>query len=496
MRNATLRTKIALAFLGLIVLAGLPGLYSVRVFQQAIDGLQNLREGNLEAIRLVRQVSAALDVCQSKEIKLRVLRAPAALEGLDLQAQKGREALESLRRNRAVRAVPDLAAVVHDLSEDWDTYVSSFSAEAAMVRSARWRALDEFAAERVIPLGSSIAGRVRLLRDEFDEAAGALSVELESRSRRTAQFNGMLLFLGLVVALVLTPFLSERMARPLRRLKIRALRMSKGDFGDDVPVESEDEIGKLTRAFNYMQTQLKELDRQKSEFISVAAHELRNPISVLTGYASMMRGGQLGEIPESLKKPVEVVHRESEHLLKLVEVFLDLAKLDSGEFRLQRTEIDPVRFAKDALDAYAGAMGGRSIRLTHDIPPNLPAVFWDADRLREVLDNLMSNALKFTPENGRIHLKVFRCEGGIGFSVSDTGPGIPPDKIGFVFDKFYQVDRQETRKTKGMGLGLALAKGLVVAHGGTIGVTSETGNGATFTVILPLGEKAEGTSKS
>lgn len=488
-RDATIRTKILLALLSLVVMAGFPGLYSVWVFQDAINGLKNLREGNLEAIRRTRQFAAALEACQSREIKLRVLRAPTALDGLEAHAQKGRESIESLNRNSAAKSNRILSGAIQSIALDWDTYVAALSAEGEMVAERRWPVLEVYAAERVIPLGKSIAGRARVLRDQFDESAGTLSVELEAKSRRTARINGFFLFIGLIVAVTLTPIMAERLARPLRRLKIRALRMSKGDFGEDVPVESEDEIGKLTRAFNYMQTQLRELDRRKSEFISIAAHELRTPISVLTGYASMMHSRQLGEIPEPLKKPVETVYRESEHLLKLVEILLDLSKMESGEFRLERTEVDPVRFAKAAFDAYAGTIVDRDIRLTCDIPHSLPAACWDVDRVREVLDNLMSNALKFTPEAGRINFKVFRRKEGIGFCVRDTGAGIPPDKIGFIFDKFYQVDRPDARRSKGMGLGLSLAKGLVEAHGGTIEATSDMGRGTTFTVTLPLGEK-------
>ena len=231
-------------------------------------------------------------------------------------------------------------------------------------------------------------------------------------------------------------------------------------------------------------TELKRLERVRREFVANVSHELRTPLTAIKGYAETLRDGGLRD-PEAAAGFVRVIHRHAERLRALIEDLLDLAAVEQGEARI---DLAPVALRDVATQAEAvarPAAAGKRHTLTLDVPGDLPRVLADRDRLGQVLINLLDNAVKFTPEGGRIEVSARPSSGRVVVSVKDNGVGIPPEDIGRIFERFYRVGRSRDRREGGTGLGLAIAKHLTQAMGGTIEVESRPGSGTTFRVSLP-----------
>jgi len=231
-------------------------------------------------------------------------------------------------------------------------------------------------------------------------------------------------------------------------------------------------------------SELKRLERVRREFVANVSHELRTPLTAIKGYAETLRDGGLRD-PETAAEFVRVIHRHAERLRALIEDLLDLAAVEQGEARI---DLAPVALRDVATQAEAvarPAAAGKRHTLTLDVPGDLPRVLADRDRLGQVLINLLDNAVKFTPEGGRIEVSARPSSGRVVVSVKDNGVGIPPEDLGRIFERFYRVGRSRDRREGGTGLGLAIAKHLTQAMGGTIEVESSTGSGTTFRVSLP-----------
>ncbi len=230
--------------------------------------------------------------------------------------------------------------------------------------------------------------------------------------------------------------------------------------------------------------QQRELDRLKDEFVQNVSHELRTPLSIARGYAELLADGDLGELSPEQREPVKIVARRVRMLSKLVN---DLtAIMEVGARELDWEPVDMAALVHDMADDFRVVAQEQDISLTTRIAPGVQPVFGDAVHLRRVLDNLLGNAVKFTPPGGCIAVRLRQEGEALVLEVQDSGIGIPADKFERIFDRFYQVDGGMSRRYGGTGLGLALVKEIVVAHGGNIAVESRVGEGSTFTVTLPL----------
>jgi len=218
--------------------------------------------------------------------------------------------------------------------------------------------------------------------------------------------------------------------------------------------------------------------------VADVAHELRTPLSNLKGYLEAISDGVV--TPD--EKTIRSLSEEASTLSRLVDDLQELSLADAGEIKLVREPADIVGLIKDTAAGMKAKADARGIVLTDDLPAKLPAVNIDSQRIRQVLSNLLENAVAHTDKGGRITVAAREREGQIQVSVADTGEGIPAKDLPLIFERFYRVDRSRTRKTGGSGLGLTIAKRLVEAHGGTIEVKSEAGKGSTFTFTLPVSE--------
>jgi signal transduction histidine kinase len=241
------------------------------------------------------------------------------------------------------------------------------------------------------------------------------------------------------------------------------------------------ENARLVEALRRAYEELGKLDQMKSDFISIASHELRTPLSLILLYAGMLQEC----VDESAESRVEAVLRAAMRLKQIIETMLNLRYLETGEMELMAGRIDLRELLQQACKEYEDLAHAKGLRIETSLPDRKVEIDGDERKLRVVLDNLISNAVKFTPEGGRVRLALRTVDQGVEIAVSDTGVGIPSGDLDRVFDRFYQVEDHMTRRHGGMGLGLSVVRGLVELHGGRVWAESDPDGGSRFVVVLP-----------
>jgi PAS domain S-box-containing protein len=233
--------------------------------------------------------------------------------------------------------------------------------------------------------------------------------------------------------------------------------------------------------------QLRELDRMKDEFVALVSHELRTPLTSILGYLELVLEGDVGEVSDDQEHFLSIIERNAQRLLRLVGDLLFVAQIEAGKLAIERDAVDLLAVARDCIEAQQPRAAEKEIELGLD---GIEVVGFQGDRVRlaQLLDNLVSNAIKFTPEGGRVDVRLSPDNGHVHLAVSDTGMGIPRDEQGRLFERFFRASGATQKAIQGTGLGLTISKAIVVAHGGSISVESEEGRGTTFVVDLPLAE--------
>jgi signal transduction histidine kinase len=243
------------------------------------------------------------------------------------------------------------------------------------------------------------------------------------------------------------------------------------------------------RELNEANAKLRELAELKEEFLALTTHDLRSPLTVISGVISFFTSGRLGDLSPEQKNMVAMMERNTQNLIELVNDLLDASKLESGTMRLDLTSTDFHTLARELREAMDPLAREKEIELIELLPSELPMLRADRAKLRRILVNLLSNALKFTPKGGRVEVRAEPEGAMVRISVTDTGVGIPAEDIARLFDKYEQARSRATRSEKGTGLGLYITRQLVELHGGKISATSEVGKGSTFTFTIPTTEK-------
>ncbi len=244
------------------------------------------------------------------------------------------------------------------------------------------------------------------------------------------------------------------------------------------------EINSATRELRRKNIELRKMDQLKSDFVSNVSHELRTPLTSISGYTKLLILGKLGPVTKGQEKSLSVIDEETTRLTRLINNVLDLSKLEAGKikFRLEKVNLRDV--ARSTIETMKAEASAKSIAIEFSPPKRGPVVKASRDLIKQVFINLLSNALKFTPEGGSVAVKLGKQDSWAVASVSDTGPGIPRSQLPRIFDKFYQIDSGMTRKHSGTGLGLVIVKHIIDAHGGKIRVQSAEGRGSRFTFSL------------
>ncbi|MEW6207322.1 MAG: ATP-binding protein [Acidobacteriota bacterium] len=291
---------------------------------------------------------------------------------------------------------------------------------------------------------------------------------------------------SLAAALIATLLLSRKIVGPVESLTRAARRMEQGDLNERVEVRSGDEIGELARAFNRMADALSRNEQLRRDMVGDIAHELRTPLTNIRCQIESLQDGVI----EPRREVIDSIHEEAMLLSRLIDDLQELALAEAGQLRLalEPTSIKEI-IEKSAL-AIAPQIESKKIALRVDAPQNLPEAHADGERVRQILRNLLANAVTHTPIGGEIEIRARTVGEEIEITVSDTGSGVEADQRDRIFERFYRADRSRSRSTGGAGLGLAIVKQLVLAHGGQIRVESEQGRGSQFIFTLPVSKQS------
>ncbi|MCX6045979.1 MAG: ATP-binding protein [Chloroflexi bacterium] len=287
------------------------------------------------------------------------------------------------------------------------------------------------------------------------------------------------------ISLILGIFLARRLTHPLQEITAATRAVAQGDLNQQVAIRSNDELGELARSFNQMNASLAQWQHLRRQMTADIAHELRTPISIILGHAEGLSDGVLPASAETF----HVIQDEAERLRRLVEDLRILSLTEAGELPMN-IQLTPLHaLLEQAVTAYTPYALQKEIHLTLEAAPNLPIVPVDSDRILQVLSNLLSNALRYTPMGGCIVVSARRDE-QLQIAVQDSGAGIAPEELAAIFHRFYRGDKARHRQDGGSGLGLAIARSIIERHGGQIWAESTPGAGAKFTFTLPLSQTA------
>jgi len=314
--------------------------------------------------------------------------------------------------------------------------------------------------------------------DTIDPSRNPAEVKYLERTN-SALLNAALIATG--VAIILGFVLARTLTRPLRELTAAIRHVSTGSLEQKVLVRTQDELGELASAFNQMSAELNRSNELRRQMTADIAHDLRTPLAVIKGYAEALRDGDLPPTADTF----QTMYQEAEHLSHLIDDLRTLSLADAGELALNCQLISPQELLERAAAAHRPQAQNQGITLQVTAAAGLPAVSVDAERMAQVLGNLVSNALRYTPAGGQITLAARRPADEVQLVVQDTGAGIPPADLPHIFERFYRGDGARQADEGESGLGLAIAKSLVEAHGGAIAVASTQGVGSEFVVSLP-----------
>ena len=337
--------------------------------------------------------------------------------------------------------------------------------------------------------GGEVVGSIAASSDfGLETEPGQLAVSGPDASRIARHVDRYLLWAGIGVALLGTALvwmLARRTLTPVQRLGATARRLGRGDLSQRAEVTGPTEIRQLARSFNSMAVELEEAEGRRRSLTADIAHELRTPTSNIQGYMEAIKDGVFQPTPET----VDTIHEQALLLSRLVDDLRLLAQVDGGELQLQRTQTRVEELVRSCVDALRPRAEAKGVALSVDVAETLPELDLDPTRIAQVVGNLLDNAVTHTPEGGSVTVSAQASDHAVEVHVADTGPGIAPDDLQRVFDRFYRADPSRSRSTGGTGLGLTIARRLVEAHGGSIEADSVVGQGSRFVIRLSDGRR-------
>jgi signal transduction histidine kinase len=473
-----LASKIFLASsLVILVLVGVAA-WSLRAVNRLVSVNREISTQTLPALRLQGSLRESLLSLVRLEARYVVLREPAYHRLWEDRATRIRRDLDLLQQ---FVTTPEERARLEDAALAFAKYRAAVASERALLgRGHAERAIEvseteaRSASERI----ETALNRLMAATQAALEQAQAEAARLEDRTWTTIV---VALVVAVVAALATTAVIAIRMTRSLRRLSIATSSVAEGSFREPLRIETADEIGDLARAFNGMASRLREAEDMKEEFYSTISHELRSPLTSVREAAQLLREGVPGPLTAKQARLVLIIAHSSDRLLRLVNQVLDLSRLRARLLPLERRWFDVERAASRAVEELRLQADDRGVTLNRESGPGTFGMVGDDDRIVQALVNLIANAIRFTPTDGTVNVRLVDTGPEIEIHVEDTGAGIPAESLPHILDRYHQAHSGRG----GAGLGLAIVRGLVEAHGGRVTVESQEGKGSRFTIGLP-----------
>ncbi len=333
--------------------------------------------------------------------------------------------------------------------------------------------------KKQVKIGSYQVGTVYISPVKLSRSIPSAELKFRKAVNQLIIYGGLL---AIALALALSYFVSQRLTKPIEEITKAAKEMEAGHLDKRVLVKSEDEIGKLGNAFNHLANSIQRHQHLQKLLTADIAHELRTPIATIQSHLEAYLDGVMKPTSENLQS----IHEEILRLSRLVDSLGEIARLEAGELHLDKSEADLSKLVKKFVEQFRPLFKAKGVRLKLELSKEPILVKVDRDKIKQIIGNLLSNALKFTEAGGTTQVSTAKNSKRATVSVSDSGCGIPPEDLDFIFERFYRVDKSRTRSTGGYGIGLTIANELVKAHQGVIEVKSALKKGTTFTVSLPL----------
>ena len=470
-------SRLILGYVVLLVLAAGMSVYAIVALGSVTEVTRSIILVDNTLVGLHKELTDALLSETQYEKKYLIVQDRAFYEGF-LRAHAEFERM--LRESGKLGVSSEVWTALNTVEDLHLTYYSLFREEAEYLKGGRPYARAWYTEQKDRAVNAAIEDLVRiknLSQARILDKVRSLS-EAGRRARNIAMsVSVVMLGFGTLLAIWIT----RSITRPLTVMQKKTRDIADGVFEPDLYLPSPPEIGELARAFNTMSSKLKDVDRMKMDFFSLMSHELRTPLTSIKEGTNLLLEGRGGAVTEQQKKLLTIISEESNRLIGLVNSVLDLSKLEAGmlAFSFEKAELHAlISRVIEEMGPLAEAKRIRIVRQEGDVP----LLSLDAERMLQVLRNLIGNALKFTPRNGTVSIATKSGGHQVTISVSDTGPGIPKEHAAMIFDKFRQVPGIGR---PGTGLGLAIVKHIIQMHGGSVWVKSEPGNGSTFIVQLP-----------
>lgn len=475
-----LRTRLLLTLVAIAVLLAGPAIYALSRLTELrnIAGEQRTRH----ARALLHQGELTTNLAELD----RYLRG-YIIEGSASQRSGVEESLRDARTHLDTLGLIVTGAPTRAVQQTLTRIEAATRRIVALIESGRAQEATAYF-ENVKPLLTASQTSLEKIATAIDERSREDMLTAQSISSSAATTTLVVLLVCLAAACALGIWTAASFTRPILQLRRTMGAVAEGDFNvpEDLDYDRADEIGDLSRSFSWMTQQLSRLDQMKAEFISIATHELKTPINVINGYTELLEEGIYGTPTQKQSEALQTIEEQTRVLTNLVNQLLDISRFEAGGLQLEMQDVVLHDLFARIERSFAVLARKKNIDFNVDVEPTVPeAIQGDADRLADqVLGNLLSNALKFTPDGGTVHVRAWGEDDHLSIQVSDSGEGIPSDQLPYIFDKYYQVSQHA--RTKGAGLGLAIAREVVEAHGGSISVESQPQRGTTFTINIPV----------
>jgi two-component system sensor histidine kinase GlrK len=472
--------RLALSSLAIIIVVAGVNFYTLSQLRQLTALSTELVSYHYPSIDTAKRLLASLYAQLRSEKKYLAVRDQAFARDFAEEADEFRQILATLQGQESA---PDGQKLLKEVDRLHQKYLDLFRGKAD--RQARPTAGYESRRDALIArMSDALDAYVNL----HETRANALVIDSRARSARAEIITQQLVFAAVLLGLGLAGLATYSILSPLRRLQEHIRKIGQGTFGESVNVEAPSDLRELVDTVNWMAKKLQELDDMKAEFLAHVSHELRTPLASIREGTQLLLDEIPGPLSQEQRETLRIIKDSSERLIRLISTLLDLSKMEAGMMDYQIAPIDLLRLAETSVDKVRLLAEGKRIQILTAAPSGRVWAPADGARIEQVLDNLLSNALKFSPEGATVNLRLHPDpkEGVVHVSVADTGPGIPPEDLPHIFERFYQGRAHAKNTLAGSGLGLALAKKVVEAHGGRIWVESDLGKGTTVHFALPL----------